>query len=692
LRYKLAIHLILIAICSIAFSTPGWGGEPVPILQGEYRLGDSPQTPEEGLAWLTVDTDSPSWMVFPTDQGHPVEEFTNVWRRFRLREDVFPDATLYVTGWPSFEAYLDGILIYRVGSLYPDPKNKLVHHSWHLIPLPSGYSGKTLYFRMYSAHPDAYWDRVSPSVASRSDHLIDMVRRELAQTTAGLFLIIIGCGATFVFVRRGFQPALSLGFFAISIGAISALHTEIAPMLFEPSVFWWYATHIPLYTFPVGLWMFLNDITDREYPILARLWQVQALYGTGALVADILGYYPMLMTDLYLGILSISILIAVYVTFLNLYRQKRRPETDQTEAKLLGAGFALLILSGTHDILAGLNMIPFSAPLFPFGVLLFSVSLVILLERRFAQAHDQLRSYSRDLEKRVDERTHDLGVKNTALEHAMDELKEAQHQLIMREKMASLGDLVAGIAHEVNTPIGAVSSSADVAERCVDKLSRIIDHAPGTEALRQEKNYRQAFELLKDNTGLIKNAADRIARIVRSLRSFARLDEAEFQTVSIQEGIDSTLDLVNHQIKGKVDIIKNYGADVPPIECFPNRLNQVFMNLLVNAAQSIEETGMITITTELKGSDVVVSVQDTGKGISNENIKHIFDPGFTTKGVGVGTGLGLSISYKIIEDHGGSIEVDSAPGVGSVFRLFLPIRQADLADPKPISSGNSNGF
>ena len=426
--------------------------------------------------------------------------------------------------------------------------------------------------------------------------------------------------------------------------------------------------------FRSGCGCFLTTSRTVEYPILARLWQVQALYSTGALVADILGYYPMLMTDLYLGILSISILIAVYVTFLNLYRQKRRPETDQTEAKLLGAGFALLILSGTHDILAGLNMIPFSAPLFPFGVLLFSVSLVILLERRFAQAHDQLRSYSRDLEKRVDERTHDLGVKNTALEHAMDELEEAQHQLIMREKMASLGDLVAGIAHEVNTPIGAVSSSADVAERCVYKLSRITDDAPGTEALRQEKNYRQAFELLKDNTDLIKNAADRIARIVRSLRSFARLDEAEFQTVSIQEGIDSTLDLVNHQIKGKVDIIKNYGADVPPIECFPNRLNQVFMNLLVNAAQSIEETGMITITTELKGSDVVVSVQDTGKGISNENIKHIFDPGFTTKGVGVGTGLGLSISYKIIEDHGGSIEVDSAPGVGSVFRLFLPIR------------------
>jgi hypothetical protein len=131
--------------------------------------------------WLTVDTDSPSWMAFPTDQGHPVAEFTNIWRRFLLPDYVFPDATFYVTGWHSFEAYLDGILINRVGSLYPDPMNKLANYSCHLIPLPPGYSGKTLYFRTYSAYPDAYWNRAPPSVASRSDQLVDTVRREFAK-------------------------------------------------------------------------------------------------------------------------------------------------------------------------------------------------------------------------------------------------------------------------------------------------------------------------------------------------------------------------------------------------------------------------------------------------------------------------------------------------------------------------------
>jgi two-component system NtrC family sensor kinase len=155
------------------------------------------------------------------------------------------------------------------------------------------------------------------------------------------------------------------------------------------------------------------------------------------------------------------------------------------------------------------------------------------------------------------------------------------------------------------------------------------------------------------------------------------LDEADFQTVNIHEGIDSTLDLVSHQMKGKIDVIKNYGPNVPEVACYPNQLNQVFMNLLVNASQAIDDTGTITITTESVGEDVTISVQDTGRGISAENLDRIFNPGFTTKGVGVGTGLGLSISYKIIEDHRGRIEVESSPGNGTKFTVTIPARRPD---------------
>jgi signal transduction histidine kinase len=674
------LYLFTIVFATIANGS-AYAARPIELLEGEFRLGDSLLTPEDGLTWLTVDTDSPDWQPYRVDEGHRSDEFTNVWRRFRLPDTALMDPTVYVVGWPSFEAYVDNQLVYQSGVLHPDPRNKFASHAWHLIPLPLRFSGKFVYFRIFSEQSETLSGQSWVSVASRSDHLIAMVRRELAQATVGLFLILIGCGALFVYFRRRFRPALNLGFFSISVGLFTVLHTDIASMLIAPSYFSWYLTHIPLYAFPIGLWLFLDDITDGGCPVIQRLAQLQLIYSTGALIADIFDYYPMYMTTPYMVLLSVSILIAVAITFRHLHRQKSEPDADIVEAKLLGLGFGLLMLSGALDLLAGFQIIPFLAPSFSFGVLAFVITLAIILERRFSLAHDQLRAYSRDLERRVEARTEDLGKKNEELGTALSDLQEAQHQLVIREKMASLGDLVAGVAHEVNTPIGAVNSSADVADRCIDKLSGMIEGCPGTDELREAKGYQQAIQLLKENTGLIKSAGERISKIVRGLRSFARLDEAEFQKVNIHEGIDSTLDLVHHQMQGKINVIKSYSPVLPEVECYPNQLNQVFMNLLVNASQAIENTGTITITTEVAGDGVTISVQDTGRGISEDDLSHVFDPGFTTKGVGVGTGLGLSISYKIVEDHSGRIEVDSQVGVGSTFRVVIPAaRSKDTSD------------
>jgi signal transduction histidine kinase len=167
-------------------------------------------------------------------------------------------------------------------------------------------------------------------------------------------------------------------------------------------------------------------------------------------------------------------------------------------------------------------------------------------------------------------------------------------------------------------------------------------------------------------------AIDRIVMIVSSLRKFARLDEAELDEVDIHEGLDSTLILVQHQLKNRVDVRKNYGK-LPLIKCYPNQLNQVFMNLLVNASHAIEGQGNIFIHTYHKADTAVVEIRDTGKGISQKDLPRIFDPGFTTKGFGVGTGLGLSIVYQIMKDHKGKVEVESELGQGTTFRIILPI-------------------
>jgi signal transduction histidine kinase len=268
----------------------------------------------------------------------------------------------------------------------------------------------------------------------------------------------------------------------------------------------------------------------------------------------------------------------------------------------------------------------------------------------------------------------ELETKNRDLEDALKQLREAQQQLVMREKMASLGNLVAGVAHEINNPVGAVKSAADTTARSIDLVCRALESSSDILELKGNNRFLTALEILHKNNEITVTASERIADIVRSLKNFARLDEAEFQKADIHEGLDSTLTLLHHEMKGRIEVVKNYGH-LPLIECYPNQLNQVFMNVLSNAEQAIEGKGAITIATELRENDVVVRVSDTGRGISQIDVAKVFDPGFTTKGVGVGTGLGLSITYNIVEKHHGNIVAESEPGRGSTVTITLPITQ-----------------
>ncbi len=268
----------------------------------------------------------------------------------------------------------------------------------------------------------------------------------------------------------------------------------------------------------------------------------------------------------------------------------------------------------------------------------------------------------------------ELGFKNRDLEDAMKQLRDAQQQLVMREKMASLGNLVAGVAHEINNPVGAVKSAADTSERSIEMVCNSLENSADLNELKENKRFQTAIQILKNNTAVTVTASERIAEIVRSLRNFARLDEAEFQKADIHDGLDSTLILLRHQLKNHVEVNKQYG-DLPQIQCYPNQLNQVFMNVLSNAEQAIAGEGQITIETAREGDAVVVRIRDTGRGIAQDDVGHIFDPGFTTKGVGVGTGLGLSISYNIIQKHHGRITADSGQGRGTTITITLPIEQ-----------------
>lgn len=239
------------------------------------------------------------------------------------------------------------------------------------------------------------------------------------------------------------------------------------------------------------------------------------------------------------------------------------------------------------------------------------------------------------------------------LKSAMKELKETQIQLINSEKMASLGQLVAGVAHEINTPVASIKSNNGI----VAKLLGSIEDT-------------DLKEMLTDINEIDKEAVNRISNIVTSLKKFVRLDEAELQEANINKELDLTLELIRHETKNRIEIIKNYG-EIPAIKCFPNMLNQVFTNILINACQAIDGKGTITITTEYKDKKLIVKIKDTGKGIPQNQRNKIFSAGFTTKGVGVGTGLGLAICSKIIERHKGEITVNSEVGKGSEFIITI---------------------
>lgn len=252
--------------------------------------------------------------------------------------------------------------------------------------------------------------------------------------------------------------------------------------------------------------------------------------------------------------------------------------------------------------------------------------------------------------------TENIKKQNQKLKKTLKELEETQLQLINSEKLASLGQLVAGVAHEINTPLGSINSNNEMLKRIIEK-----------NALEENA------EIVKSLNEIDTEAVRRISTIVKSLKKFVRLDEAELQPADINNELDLTLQLVNHELKNKVTVHRNY-AELPLINCYVNMLNQVFMNLIVNACHSISEKGDIYITTNVENGMLIVSIKDNGSGISDENKKKIFNVGFTTKGIGAGTGLGLAISQKIITKHKGTITFNSEVGKGTEFIVKIPCK------------------
>lgn len=264
----------------------------------------------------------------------------------------------------------------------------------------------------------------------------------------------------------------------------------------------------------------------------------------------------------------------------------------------------------------------------------------------------------------------ELKEKNDQLARLLNELQETQAQLVQSEKMGALGDLVAAITHEINTPLGAIQSSADVAVRAADRVMELIDASQSIDQLRSSRSLQGAIAALRKNGQAVASASKRIGKLISSLKSFARVDQAEFQEFDLTQSLEDTLTLLEPSFRGRIRVAKDYGR-LPRIYGYPAEINQVFMNLLRNAAEAIDGDGVITISTSTDNGFVIIRVADSGRGIPADQIPRLFNPGFHIEGSSVRASMSLFTSLNIVRKHRGDIRVESEVGKGSTFTIRL---------------------
>ena len=272
----------------------------------------------------------------------------------------------------------------------------------------------------------------------------------------------------------------------------------------------------------------------------------------------------------------------------------------------------------------------------------------------------------------------DLKKAELELSEALENLKSAQAQVVQSAKMSALGKLTAGIVHEINTPVGVVTSSADNFERCINKIVDAVENSRTLEEVRSNKTFQKSLQIIRENSRVIAVASNRIGQVVGNLKNFAGQDAGTFQTANVHEGIENVLALVHFEQKDGVRVARKFG-DLPEVHCNPSELSQVFMTLLTNAFEAVGEEGLVTVETWKDGTQVHIKISDTGKGIPEDTVRTLFDLSFQTKGSRVGVGLGLSNAYNVVKKHNGAITVASELGRGTEFLITLPVGQVQAS-------------
>ncbi len=669
--------MICLGLASCAFQPRQADSETPPIILKEgwqLRWGDSPVDAEGNPVWTHQDLENPGWeSVSSVLHRRPPDNQHYHWLRIRLPQADWPEPVLYLPSvFLHVQVFLEDQPLYCYGSFQRAYSNRFAPFVPHKVLLPPDCYGKILYLRMFSDTPNINGIEGRVSLGARESLLPRLIKQDMGTFLVSVFCIIVGLFALATCLDPSAKrpyAALSFGFFSIFIGL--AFITRVSPLLWlvPAPALWYFTLFISFFLFPAAIVAFVDAVIGPGYKFyLRRLWQAHLVMLVPALVLDVTGviYIPQLSGFLrFLWALdTVSVLVAAVFA----------AAKGKFEARIMLLGLGSFSALALHDMFGA----PTGIWLMPAGAFIFIITLGVILFHRFTENSRHLQLYSREIEeksRKLEEAKEELEDYSRTLESKVEErtrqVKEKHAQLVQSSKMASLGSLVAGVAHEINTPIGAISSMHNTLMRAVDKLKVQLGGSL-SEVEDEQLRIKRSLQAVDEANRVISTGTERVIEIVRRLRSFARLDEAELKDADINEGLEDTLTMIHHEIKHNIVIHKDFGV-LPLISCYPGRLNQVFLNLLINARQAIKGEGEIFITTRRQDQTISIKIRDTGTGISPENLERIFDPGFTTKGVGVGTGLGLSICYQIIQDHRGEIKVDSELGKGTTFTVILPM-------------------
>ena len=661
---------------------------PIELSEWEYRWGDSPFS-DQGVPLWTLPDETNGWRStgrLANPEGR-AQEF--LWLRSRLPDNI-PDGNMialrYV--WMNAELYVDSTRFYQSGQMEYNYANRFNSYAFHIVELPPGSSGKMLYIRVVSGFSDIIGVKPDQLYIGEENSLLRYgLRVNALSFVIGVVISNIGLVALLLLLvgKREKESNTLLFYFGLSAfgyGINYVCNHVFAYILLQNEALLYFAASL-FFLFPVGLLGLFEVIVSKgKWSIIRRLRYLHLIAWGMSVVLDVLGGIPYYTWSLLIfSLLAIS-MFTMIVTFVPLLKHTR------PEARLFGVAMIITAIPGFFDtIYLGILGRADLPSLSPWGILFFIVILVYLLDMRFSRnanqlrrAHKQLESYSYSLEERVNVRTEELSQKNIELQQTLDDLKETQQQLVQAEKMASLGQLTAGIAHEIKNPLNFVNNFAKLSVELAEELNEGVENSEDVELILED---------LKMNAANIAKHGQRADRIVRSMMEHARGGKRELQSIILNDLIEEYINLAFHGMRAQdhainVSIVRNYDDEVGKMVVVPQEIGRVIINLCSNAFDAMRDKKAfadktylptLQVATQKKLACVEVFVKDNGTGLANGNKEKIFEPFFTTKPSGAGTGLGLSISYDIIvAGHLGEFEIVKTSEEGTEFVFRLPFK------------------